>query len=165
MMQERKLHIRQKFGRAAATYDGHAVVQLEVARQLASLLPCLEQIGSILEIGCGTGRFTHLIQQSYPLAQFTALDFAPEMVAKAQQQVAGQVDFICADGEEYLATCQHAFDLIASNATMQWFDDFEVSLGHVKRCLLPGGRALFSVFGPGSLHCLAIALDEVLGIE
>lgn len=165
MLEERKVQIRQKFARAATTYDSHAVVQFQVAQELAALLPADRQVSTILEIGCGTGRFTALLQEHFPGAQLTALDFAPEMVAQASQKLVEPVTLLCADGEEYLHDCQLCFDLITSNATMQWFNDLEASLAHVQRCLTPGGQALFSLFGPGSLHCLADALGEVLGVE
>ena len=161
MPEERKRHIRQKFDRAATTYDEHATVQHEVARRLADLLPEQKGVESILEIGCGTGRYSRLLRQRYPQARITALDFAVEMVAQARQKVGGDVEFLCEDGERYLARCQQHFMLVSSNATMQWFADLGAALGHIQRCLLPGGQAVFSLFGPRSLHCLAAALSHV----
>ena len=161
MMADRKRHIRQKFGRAAATYDTHAVVQLAVARQLASLLPPGNLVQTILEIGCGTGRFSRMLQEHYPTAQLTALDFAPQMVAVAQRKVNPDVVFHCLDAEVYLLKCQRQFSLITSNATMQWFADLRGSLAQIYRCLAPGGRVVFSIFGPASFSGLAKALAEV----
>ena len=159
-----KEHIRAKFNRAAASYDQYAVVQSQVAEELASLLPAVSpQPVTILEIGCGTGRFTRLLRHHFPAAHLSAFDFAPEMVAMAQKNLGAGASFFCADGEEYLACCEQRFDLIVSNANLQWFTDLPLALARLARCLQPHGQALLSLFGPDSLHCLAQALDDELG--
>ncbi|MEJ2332922.1 MAG: alpha/beta fold hydrolase [Desulfobulbaceae bacterium] len=54
--------IREKFSRAADSYDSYAKVQAEVALKLADKLPPMDkkkEIRTILEIGCGTGKKKH----------------------------------------------------------------------------------------------------------
>jgi malonyl-CoA O-methyltransferase len=48
--------VRRAFGRAAATYDGAAVLQREVSARLAGRLDVVKLApGTILDAGCGTG--------------------------------------------------------------------------------------------------------------
>ncbi|MEN8141473.1 MAG: methyltransferase domain-containing protein [Thermodesulfobacteriota bacterium] len=165
-MDRDKEQIRAKFSRAAATYDEFARVQFLVAQKLVGLLPLHSGRPDILEIGCGTGRCSELIMDHFHQgARLSCLDFAPDMVTVARKRLAPYpVEFICGDGEEFLASCdQETYDLIISNGACQWFNDLPNSLAAMRRCLRPGGGLYFSIFGPGSLASLAQALTEVLG--
>ncbi|MFC1837828.1 alpha/beta fold hydrolase [Thermodesulfobacteriota bacterium] len=162
----RKQTIRKKFSRAADSYDNYAKVQTEVARKLAEKLPQPHETKEkirILELGCGTGNFTSLLAAQYPDAQITALDFSPEMVAKAQHKLKDStIECLCAEGEEYLENCaDQSFDLIGSNGSLQWFADHDSSLGNIARILRPGGIFICSIFGPDSLKKLGLGLKTL----
>ncbi|MBU4262092.1 MAG: malonyl-ACP O-methyltransferase BioC [Proteobacteria bacterium] len=162
MTEERKKAICRRFSKAAATYDEYALVQKESAARLATCLPEQFSAARILEIGCGTGNFTAQLAARFPQASLTALDFSEAMVEQAAKKCREYgVSFLSEDGEQYLAENKQQFDLIASNATMQWFDDLPTAFSHVARSLAPGGIFLASLFGPSSLHELAAALAGV----
>ena len=160
----KKQVIQARFSRAAASYDNYARVQTEVARRLAAKLPPVHEkppIKTILEIGCGTGNFTALLAARYPKAKIVALDFSPEMLAKARPKLQGKdVDFICAEGECFLQEAPgKSFDLVASNGSLQWFTDINRALQDIARILPDGGRFLCSIFGPESLKELGQGLQ------
>jgi malonyl-ACP O-methyltransferase BioC len=163
---ERKEMIRRRFSQAAATYDLHAGVQKEVARLLAARLP-REEIGSILELGCGTGSYSLLLADRYPAAAMRVLDFSGTMIetAKMKLGVRPQVGFQCEDAEDFLERTEDCFDLITANATMQWFVDLEAALVHISRILNPAGLFLASIFGPATLDELRQGLSILLGRE
>ncbi len=147
----RKGAIRDKFSRAAATYDDYAATQQESARRLAERLPPTGP-GKILELGCGTGNLTRLLAARYPGARITALDFSAPMLRQARAKVPeARATFLCRDAELYLESCPESYDLIVANATLQWFDDLDRTLGRIAACLAPGGLFAASIFGPASL--------------
>lgn len=161
-----KEQIRRRFSRAAETYDAHALIQKELAARLLALLPA-DRKGEILEIGCGTGQFTALLARLYPGARISALDFAEGMIRRAEKRLDGfaEVKFLCADGEEFLATCAGQFDLICSNATLQWFADPGTALLRISRLLADGGFFAGTFFGPATFTELTHGLDAVFGRE
>lgn len=158
---QRKAAIRRKFSRAATTYDEHATVQKEAAEQLADRLPASDQ-GSILELGCGTGNYTRLLADRFPESRLTALDFAAAMLAVARAKVRGErVSFHCQDAEVFLKNTLESYDLITSNATMQWFDDLPSTASLIAEHLNPGGTFLATIFGPEGLQELHDGLAAV----
>jgi malonyl-CoA O-methyltransferase len=166
----RKQRIRQRFSRAAGTYDAHAEVQKDLAARLFLELPEgkeSEGIGRILEIGCGTGRFTALLAERYPEGRITALDFAEGMVHLARKRLADKanVSVLCEDGERFLAACPGTFALICANSTLQWFDDLGAALARIGRLLSDQGRFVGVLFGPRTFTELAQGLSEVFGQE
>lgn len=163
-LRARKKMIRHRFSRAAKTYDAHADVQKEVAQDLAAQLPPIKP-ATILEIGCGSGSYTVLLAERFPEADIVALDFAPGMVEVARQRFANakNISFVCRDGEEFLVSGGHSFDLITSNATLQWFDNPLAALAGMAAGLSHSGQLLCSLFGPETLGELALGLSEVCG--
>jgi malonyl-CoA O-methyltransferase len=162
----KKQVIKEKFSRAADSYDSYAKVQIEVALKLAEKLSQphkMKEIRTILEIGCGTGNFTSLLAARFPAAKIIALDFSPEMLAKARNKLQGNaIDFICAEGEGFLAAAPaQSFDLVASNGSLQWFSDIDKALQNITRILTPGGSMLCSIFGPESLKELGQGLRAI----
>ncbi len=160
----RKKTIQARFSKAAATYEDHAEVQKEVAQGLAARLPVSEP-GRILEIGCGSGNYTALLAERYPGADILALDFAPGMIEAARSKFVddARIELRCCDGEEFLASGAEHFDLITSNATLQWFDSPLTAIAGMAGVLNDSGMLLCSLFGPETLGELALGLSEVCG--
>ncbi len=160
-----KDHLRQRFRRAAPSYDQYAHIQREAAAWLLSGLTM--EPATILEIGCGTGNLTGLLAQRFPAARITALDFAEEMVEQARHKVgeSAAVDFQCQDAETFIRSTAASYDLVISNATLQWFADLPATLGHLARLLTPQGVAALSLFGPGSFQELATAMRQIVDPE
>ena len=167
---EQKDVICRRFSRAAATYDEHAQLQKELADKLDTNLSQTtdsSQPRRILEIGCGTGCYTRLLAARFPLAQIVALDFSQEMIQAAEAKLADRsgLQLVCADGEDFLAAGRggESFDLITSNATLQWFADLRRSIGNIADLLRPGGQLLATVFGAQTLQELNRGLTAVCG--
>ena len=162
--------IQQKFSRAAQTYDRFAIVQSDVARQLAAMLPAADtttETGTILEIGCGTGNFTKVLADRFPDAGIQALDFSPEMLDQARlKQQNNNIEFICDEAEQFLQKSpEQSFDLVASNGALQWFSDIDGALDNIARILRPKGIFLCSIFGPASLKEFELGLKALLNYQ
>lgn len=171
-MISRKQRIRQRFSRAAETYDAHAETQKDLALRLLRELPDdgddVQGIRHVLEIGCGTGHFTVLLTGRYPEARITALDFAEGMVRLARERLAGQnaVSILCEDGDRFLAASPAgSYELVCANSTLQWFDDVEAALGRIARVLSGTGCFAGVLFGPRTFGELAQGLSRAFGQE
>jgi malonyl-CoA O-methyltransferase len=124
-------------------------------------------IKNILEIGCGTGIFTELLLKKFPRATLCAIDFSPAMLAVAQNKLnqnppaEKHVRFVLADAE--FLNFNETFDLICSSACFQWLAEFEETLKMYKKMLSPGGRVVFSIFGPATFQELRTSLESWQG--
>ncbi len=144
--------------RAASAYDAAADVQREAAAELARLLP-ESAPQRVLEIGCGTGLFTALLQQRYPDAGITAIDPVAPMLAVAQQRVP-RAQFCCLRAEQIDPAVR--YPLIVSASTLHWCPNLPSVLRRIAGCLEPGGELLASLFGPLTYEELNASWNEVL---
>ncbi|MFF9481309.1 trans-aconitate 2-methyltransferase [Streptomyces sp. NPDC014733] len=119
----------------------------------------------IADLGCGAGNVTALLADRWPDAHITGLDNSPQMLAEAAALAGptpggGRLDFTTADATDW-APAEH-FDLIVSNAALQWVPHHPASFGRWIDALTPGGTFAFQV--PGNFtapsHTL---LNEVCG--
>lgn len=136
------------FSRHAKSYDKNARLQKTMAERLASLIP-EGPLGEVIELGCGTGVFTrHLLTN--PLSGLTLNDIAPPMIEQLRKQVTLPEFTRFLIGNAEMIDFPEA-DLIAANAVFQWFCRPRSTLAHLYSRLRPGGRLVFSAFGPGTL--------------
>ncbi|WP_037852776.1 trans-aconitate 2-methyltransferase [Streptomyces sp. NRRL S-340] len=105
----------------------------------------------IADLGCGPGNVTVLLAARWPAARITGYDNAPEMLDRATVEHAGptpgggQLDFVRADARTW--TPQEPFDLIVSNATLQWVPGHTGRFADWIAALRPGGTFAFQVPG------------------
>jgi trans-aconitate 2-methyltransferase len=79
---------------------------------------------TVADLGCGPGSLTRLLARRWPEARIEAVDSSPEMVARAQQELApfgGRVDVALADVRTWAPA--EPVDVVVSNATLQWVPD------------------------------------------
>ncbi len=141
--------LASRFGSRVGSYDAVTPVQAEMANRLVSL--ALDHFKSrpvsrILELGCGTGRMTHHLTTAFPKARITALDISDDMIRFAKSRNPS-VNYIVADAEAFLRDTPNRYDLIISNAAMQWFEDADAALNNAYNQLTPGGLITVSTFG------------------
>lgn len=75
-----------------------------------------------VDIGCGTGEQTKILSEKFGSAQFLGIDSSPEMLAKSKEFETANLQFRNATVNDFIATGKH-YDLIFSNAALQWSDD------------------------------------------
>lgn len=146
--------VRRSFDRAAREYDRHAVLQHEVESRLLERLEDMERNPQcILDVGCGTGNASHVLQSRYPGARVIGLDWSRAMLHQMNQRQSGASlpVALCADMHK-LPLASASVDLVFSNLAIQWSTDLEQLLLALRRVLKPGGVLLFSTFGPDTLH-------------
>lgn len=149
-----KESIKSKFSKSAAAYDQYVDVQKDMADGLFSLLE--NDYNKILDLGCGTGDFACCLAQRKPNSLITGVDISPEMIKNASLKTKNpNIKFYVGDGEKLdFNGCE--FDLVVSNASIQWMDYKKVFF-EVSRVLRPKGCFCFSTFGPCTFYELRTA--------
>ncbi|MFD5423902.1 trans-aconitate 2-methyltransferase [Streptomyces sp. NPDC127084] len=105
----------------------------------------------IADIGCGPGNVTALLADRWPDARITGLDLSPEMLDRAEREHAGptpgggSIDFRLADAAHWIP--DEPYDLIVSNAALQWVPGHPGSFAAWIDGLAPGGTFAFQVPG------------------
>lgn len=155
-----RARIRASFDRAATDYDRAASLQRRAAERLLDRA-CARGIAprAILDAGCGTGHGATLLAGRFPRAALCCLDIAPSMLVAARQRTAARDVYVCADAA-HLPLRAQAFDLLWSNAMLQWCDDLAATLAGLARVLTPEGLLAFSTFGPQTLRELRAAFAD-----
>ena len=157
-----KQRIKNSFSKAASTYDQYASVQKEVAvRLIDSTGPHLFQ--NILEIGCGTGNYTKMLQERFPSADITAIDSSADMISVAARKLNKKKRFrlFVDDAEEFIPETGKKYDLITSNSTFQWFTDLKKGLEHYHELLANKGVIIFSMMGPETFYELYEIMNDL----
>lgn len=75
-----------------------------------------------IDLGCGTGEQTAILTEKFPQAEFIGIDSSPEMLEKSKTLENDRLHFRMSTTEEML-TSDETWDLIFSNAALQWSDD------------------------------------------
>ncbi|RHZ67847.1 hypothetical protein CDV55_102711 [Aspergillus turcosus] len=92
------------------------------ARDLLAQVPSTLQPKRIVDLGCGPGNSTAVLQERFPNAHLSGMDSSPDMIEKARKRLPG-LDFRVADLMTYQpSTAEGDVDLYFSNAVFQWLD-------------------------------------------
>ncbi|WP_328317908.1 trans-aconitate 2-methyltransferase [Streptomyces sp. NBC_00388] len=115
---------------------------------------------TIADLGCGAGNVTALLAERWPHARITGFDNSPQMLEQARTYAGPRLGFAPADAATW--TPAEPYDLLVSNALLQWVP------GHADRfpdwldALAPGATFAFQV--PGNFtapsHTILAALRE-----
>ncbi len=152
--------ILKAFSRCAHIYDDYADIQKQAAEELAGWIDA-DGFRRILEIGCGTGNYTLRLKNKFEHSGLLAVDISQEMIEVAKNKLQDrEVEFVTADAENF--SFPGKFNLITSNACLQWFEDLEKALLEYEKMLTPGGLIIFSIFGPRTFYELNDALAACL---
>lgn len=152
--------IKKRFAKNIATYRDNADVQRKMAQRLLSYLNKTD-FENILEIGCGAGLLTELAAKKLNFNKYIANDIVPE----CSEYIAGissDINFVPADIEEFIPIQEQKFDLIISNASFQWFNDFTGVVKKLIAKLSNNGILLFSTFGKENLREISFITGESL---
>jgi trans-aconitate 2-methyltransferase len=79
----------------------------------------------IIDIGCGPGNSTKVLMDRWPTAEVTGLDNSEDMITKAKATYP-KGRWILADAAEWTTDVQ--YDIVFSNATLQWMPNHKVLL-------------------------------------
>jgi trans-aconitate 2-methyltransferase len=130
-------------------YLRHAEHRARPFAELLARVPALPgDPARIADLGCGPGNVTVQLAERWPAAHVTGYDNSPEMLARTDEHAGpsaggGRLDFAHVDLTAWAPT--ETYDLIVSNAALQWvpghLDAFPAWLDAVA----PGGTLAFQV--------------------
>jgi trans-aconitate 2-methyltransferase len=105
---------------------------------------------TVVDLGCGPGNLTSLLQDRWPDADVVGLDSSAEMIAKARA-TDGRIRFDVADLRDWrpvsTGSTTDRVDVLVSNATLQWVPDHLELLPRLVESVSPGGWFAFQVPG------------------
>jgi trans-aconitate 2-methyltransferase len=78
--------------------------------------------GSVIDIGCGPGNSTQVLANRWPRADIVGLDSSPAMIEKARADFPNRRWIL---GDAAALDENERYDLVFSNATLQWLPDHE----------------------------------------
>jgi demethylmenaquinone methyltransferase/2-methoxy-6-polyprenyl-1,4-benzoquinol methylase len=130
---------------ASQEFEHHAIFEPDASGHTAAGFEALNAFGvtgDVLEFACGPGTWTKFLVRH--AASVTALDGAPEMLARAKAQVADdRVRFIQADLFKWTPDRRYDVVFFAFWLSHVPLDHFESFWKLVEGCLKPTGRVFF----------------------
>ncbi|MEU6330692.1 trans-aconitate 2-methyltransferase [Streptomyces sp. NPDC047049] len=134
-------------------YLRHSGHRTRPFHDLLARIPDLPRRGRparIADLGCGPGNVTALLAARWPDAHITGYDNSPEMLKEAEAHSGptadgGHLDFAPADAADWAP--EETYDLIVSNAALQWVPNHPDSFARWIDALAPGGTFAFQVPG------------------
>lgn len=138
--------VKIRFKKSIGTYDNSAIIQKEMARLLIDkvLSNCANSFSKVFEFGVGTGFLSRNILDKISFNEYFANDIIEESefciknIIKDAKFLPGDIEKIQVDEK---------FDLVLSNAVMQWIYDIDELLLKIHSSLSQGGYFAFTTFG------------------
>ena len=98
--------------------------------------------GRVIDLGCGPGNSTAVLAARWPHAHLEGLDSSTDMLEEARKSPV-RADWIEADIATWSARAR--YDLIFSNATLQWLGGHHALISRLLGFIQPGGTFAFQV--------------------
>jgi len=99
----------------------------------------------VTDLGCGTGELTAWLHEELGARETVAIDSSPMMLAESAPHMRPGMRFEQADIMEAAGRYQGAFDLVFSNAALQWILDHNTMLPRVASMVRRGGQIAIQV--------------------
>lgn len=133
--------------------------QKEWGSRIISELP-LTGKETILDLGCGDGVLTEQLARRVPHGRVVGVDTSWNMIKTARELQRDNLTFRRMD-INYL-NVEDVFDVVFSNAALQWVKDHRRLLRIVYHSLKPGGFARFNFAGAGNSSNFIAAVKKVM---
>ncbi|MGN0479474.1 MAG: class I SAM-dependent methyltransferase [Hominenteromicrobium sp.] len=146
--------IREDWNSMAAAYEAFNTSEDSYSYNIE--WPCIRDMlpelagKSVLDVGCGTGIFTFLLEAFRP-AELVGVDISEEMLKIAESKAekrASKAEFLLGDASEIARSVNRRFDFIFSSTTTHYLADLECFFAGVSACLKEDGCCILSVIHP-----------------
>jgi len=94
--------------------------------------------GRAIDLACGTGQLTRALHERIQAAETVGLDTSESMLAMSDEHAGDGLRFESGDIEAFAPTAP--YDVVFSNAALQWIDGHEVLFPRVAGAVAPGGQ-------------------------
>lgn len=120
------------------TYDQFKTIREQPFYDLLEFLQDPKQ-GRSIDLGCGTGAQTAILAEHFKEATFMGIDSSAEMLEKSKPLANARLHFRQASTEDMIRS-REKWDLIFSNAALQWSDDHQNLFPQLIALLAPHGQ-------------------------
>lgn len=102
----------------------------------------VERPSTVADLGCGPGNSTRVLRRRWPEALVVGVDSSVEMIEAARAQDP-EASWTVSDVEDWRP--ESAFDVVFSNATLQWLPDHADLIERLFGYVAPGGAIAFQI--------------------
>lgn len=92
----------------------------------------------VVDLGCGTGELTRFVHERLGARETVGIDSSANMLARAAAQVVPGLRFEAGDAAAFAD--RDTWDVVFSNALIQWLPDHPALLARLVAALAPGGQ-------------------------
>lgn len=144
--------VQREYGRLAERYDDRwaSYVGASVRETLRRLPP--GAVGSLLDIGCGTGAFLEAVTRDRPGLTVAGVDISPDMLAVARRRLPESAGLHVAPADA-LPFPDESFDFAVTTNAFHFFRAPEAALREIYRVLRPGGAVVVTDWCHDYLTC------------
>ena len=150
--------VAKSFAKARRTYKENAIIQKQMRSALIKMLKKYGQtyFENVFEFGVGNGEFSEILQANIKYKTYAINDINPPFLHKDLDKNPhfDSIEIFDMNELETHKIFAQKFDLIASNACLQWLDTHRI-LRLLSIMLKPNGILLLSTFGGQNLCELA----------
>ncbi len=90
----------------------------------------------VIDLGCGTGELTRRLADRLPESEVLGVDASPEMLEKTTAYTRPGLRFLC----QHIEEVQGEWDLVFSNAAVQWVENHTALVPRLLEMVRPGGQ-------------------------
>lgn len=157
-----KTEIKENWNRMAETYEEFtsgedSYSNLIEWRTIKGILPDIKG-KSILDLGCGTGRFSFLFEEYKP-RKIVGMDISEGMIAigkKIAEKRGSIVTFLNKDAESLSEIEASSFDFIFSSTMLHYIKDLDNVLKEIYRLTTEKGTCILSIINPVYSACYPV---------
>ena len=141
------MKIQDAYTRWSATYDSDRNLTRDLDRRVTESTIGDRNYQNILELGCGTGKNTALLNRIG--RKILALDFSPGMLQRAKSKITtDHVFFVRADLTKPWPARTGAFELVVCNLVLEHIEDLAPVFHQAAQSLTAGGEFFVSELHP-----------------
>ena len=141
------MKIQDAYTRWSSTYDSDRNLTRDLDRRVTESTIGDRNYQNILELGCGTGKNTALLDRI--AHKVLALDFSPGMLQQAKTKLkTDHVFFVCADLTKPWPAKTGSFELVVCNLVLEHIEDLDPVFYQASQLLTAGGEFFVSELHP-----------------
>lgn len=142
-----QMKIQDAYTRWSTTYDSDRNLTRDLDRRVTKSTLVDRNYQNILELGCGTGKNTALLDQIG--RKVLALDFSPGMLGQAKEKIrTDHVFFVRADLTKPWPAKTGSFELVVCNLVLEHIEDLDPIFQQASQSLTAGGEFFVSELHP-----------------
>ncbi|MBL4931206.1 methyltransferase domain-containing protein [Clostridium paridis] len=130
-------------------------------KAIKTILPRLEN-KTILDLGCGTGRFSFLLEELNP-KMILGIDLSDEMINFCKERAkekGSQIEFSQGDIENISFIDDNSIDFVFSSTVLHYVKDLNEVMKEINRVLISAGTCILSVINPVYSACYPLSKEN-----